>query len=214
MLGNKKCFIIGDYIVNLWSEDGAYLNGLQYKHINEFGWIYSTPEEFYLEILSNNIKFVEVSTTDQNNKKIPKPKELKGIKHSFSDYYINKKSKYQVFVNGKDLWVSHNDYLSESVNCESGTPLSYRLKKFYAQAFFCKDKFVYADTWGDIVIRRKAWIKIENVLTDKYMKDISYTAKLITRLQEKSLSLDEFSLEDTDMSRMWENILNNVSKIK
>lgn len=220
---NIKGCKVGDFIIKFWTDGDKFLDGLQYCNTKEgIFWTYSNPKEFFNNFLNDEykFKFKEISMNFLNDTKLSKPKELKGIKQSLSIPYIDKKCKCMVFINGNDVWVKHGDYLSPSLNEDikySGTPLSARLKEYCKTTkFYHKDKFIYADTWGDIVLRRQVWLKLENLIHFMKFNDSIEVANEIVRQQEINTSLDVKSgdLLDTSMHRFWENLILEVNEIK
>lgn len=118
----------------------------------------STPKEFCLKFLSPKTEYIVLCMGN----KLSKPKELKGIKNFASVSFIPNRCTCQLFLDDSDLYIKHPDYFSPTY-CrpeDYGTPLSYRAKKYGISV--PKNKFIYDDNWGAIVLRREAWIKISN----------------------------------------------------
>ena len=144
--------------------------------------------------------------------KLSKPKEIRGIKQAFSVDYIPKKCRCQVFINGDDVWVKHGDYFSEAMSPEPheiGMPLNYFCEKYMGKNR--AKKFIYGDSWGSVILRNEAWIKIDNLI-----KDIENEAFIldvineICRQQEKYHSFDEYELSPSYMERFWENLIKEL----
>ena len=79
--------------------------------------------------------------------------------------YIPKKCSCPCFVNGDDLWIKHRDFFSESFRPpveDMGAPLGYILEKYFPDLKRHTKDFIYADTWGDVVLRNEAWIVFRN----------------------------------------------------
>lgn len=76
---------------------------LQYR--NDMFWVSCSSEEFYRMVTSKLVYHHTVSYYGEP--KLSKPKELKGIKQSFSVDYIPKKCKCKVFVKYPDVWIQH-----------------------------------------------------------------------------------------------------------
>lgn len=98
--------------------------------------------------------------------KMKKPSELKGVKQSFSVDWIPKQCTCQCFAKDNDLWIKHRDFFSELHKPspeDNGTPLSYRTKKYFGYDKSYMDRFIYADCWGEIVLRNEAWIVFRNI---------------------------------------------------
>lgn len=117
----------------------------------------SNPKEFCLQFISSKPEYTILCV----GRKVSRPKELKGVQKFASIPFMSRR-KSQLFLNGSDLFMKHPDYFSPEY-CkpeDRGTPLSYRAKKYGVPA--PKEKFIYEDNWGAIVLRREAWIKISN----------------------------------------------------
>jgi len=95
---------------------------------------------------------------------VKKPEALRGVV-KFASVSFEKMCQCQLFLNGQDLYIKHGDYFSPEY-CrpeDRGKPLVYRLDK-YGVPHGNKERFVYADCWGAIVLRRVAWIRISNFI--------------------------------------------------
>ncbi len=144
---------------------------------------------------TNPIKYERYSYRQHGQPKLPKPKELKNIKQSFSAKYIPKKCNFSCFCVGDDLWIKCNDFFSRSwrpPNKDIGAPTSYLLKKYFNKT----EKFCYSDTQGNIVLRDEAWIVFKDIkqVFKRELPECSnenYVANQIA-----SLMLDEFTNND------------------
>lgn len=219
IIRGRKCEKINDMYVSFFIDDkGNYLNGLQFICKNDFGWSYSEPKEFALLYLNSKLNFKEHSVRFYGEDKLSKPKELKGIKQAFSVNYIENKARCQVFIKGNDVWIKHIDYFSPSLEVEPediGAPLKVLCDK-YTDKNSRKRKFVYDDSWGDIVLRNEAWLCIENLMLQrKLMHPTDILNQILSQQEEKSIfKFDELELQDTYMSRFFENLLNNINELK
>lgn len=114
----------------------------------------------------------------------------------------------QLFLNGQDLYIRHGDYFSpELYNPEDfGTPLLYRLDK-YGIPHEKREKFVYADCWGAIVLRRVAWIRISNFVSLAHHLNSAEIAKTVWPMirEYHKWPVHEFNIE-------CERFLENVAK--
>ena len=123
----------------------------------------SNPKDFYNLFFENPLSCEIHSYRFYGEPKLKKPKELNKVKQSFS-VECNPKCKCPVFVKDNDLWIKHRDFFSPSFRPpdtkDVGTPLSYRLKKYFNKNL--SEKFMYPDSWGDIVLRNEAWIVFRN----------------------------------------------------
>ena len=178
--------------------------------------MWTDVKKFYEKYIDKELKFEVVSFRKYGEPKLTKPKELKGIKQFDSVDYIPKKCKCQIFIKDNDVFTKHNDYFSPILEDTDeslfGTPLSVRIK-YYGINKDSKNKFVYPDTWGDIVLRQQAWIKISNL---KFIVDRGeFEPKIlyqILRQQERFHNMKFNELEDTAMSRMWEQVINKIKQ--
>ena len=146
--------------------------------------------------------------------KLAKPKELKGIKQSFSVDYIFKKCKCPVFILNNDVWIQHKDYFSPSMKLpieDQGMPLGVLAKKYLNKNK--GNKFLYPDSWGDIVLRSEAWILVKNLIhtikQDEFELNILND---IIRQQEKVCKFEEYDLCCSDMERFWEKVIKECKK--
>lgn len=217
--------------IHLYEQNGFYMDGCQYikgiydknsnslksfegEYTYSFGWIMSRPKEF-LSIFSNNnqLQFIEYSFRKYGQPKLSKPKELKGIKQVFSINY-NAKCKCQIFIKDNNVWIKHRDYFSPLIKNDVkdiGTPLSYRVEKYLGKKV--TEKFIYADTWGDIVLRSEAWICIKNLLYRLKVNESEIgILEQILRQQEKLYDFHYNELEIGDMSRFWEDVIKKCIK--
>lgn len=125
---------------------------------------YSNPKDVYNLFFTQPMTCEIYSYRFYGQPKLSKPKELSGVKQSFSVDYIPKKCACQCFVKGDDLWVKHRDFFSayhKPLPEDNGTPLSYRAKKYFGIKI--TEKFNYADSWGEIVLRNEAWMVFRNI---------------------------------------------------
>ena len=152
--------------------DGEYYDIAEYQFMSNDSLIYpctftySNPAEVHSLFFVAPLSCEVVSYRFYGQPKLANPAELKGVKQSFSADYIPKKCSCPCFVNGDDLWIKHRDFFSASHRPsdpkDNGTPLIYRAKKYFNMDLSSKEKFIYADCWGDIVLRNEAWIVFRN----------------------------------------------------
>ena len=152
--------------------DGEYYDIAEYQFMSNDSLIYpctftySNPAKVYSLFFTMPLSCEVVSYRFYGQPKLAKPAELKGVKQSFSADYIPKKCSCPCFVNGDDLWIKHRDFFSASHRSsdskDNGTPLIYRAKKYFNMDLSSKEKFIYADCWGGIVLRNEAWIVFRN----------------------------------------------------
>lgn len=133
-----------------------------FSTIEPFTWTLEPIMDFWNNMHEKaQLKYEVVSCNRPGEHERPKrPKELKGIQPIGSVRFS--KASCPVFVYSTDVYINHNDYFSPSMPIDPqdhGTPLNYRSQKYLGRLE--KKKFMYDDNWGDIVLRRRAWIKIQ-----------------------------------------------------
>lgn len=141
--------------------------------------------------------------------RLPKPAELKGIKQSFSVDFMSDKCKCQCFINENDLWIKHRDFFSSCHKADQediGTPLTYRLSKYFCEDKQYLNKFVYPDCWGEIVLRNEAWIVFRDFknLVDRNEYKQGFSTNMIKLLSESSFC-KEYLISQSDLGLDWEN---------
>lgn len=149
-------------------------------------WTVSNPENFVKELLTDDIEYTMLCRAN----KVSKPKELNGVKSIGSIPHIvnlrgSVKATAQIFILNNDVYIKFNDYFSPAYCKEEdiGTSLSYRANKYLDKRI--SQKFVYDDNWGEIILRRRAWIKISNVIPLMYQLDYVQLAKVLQMQQWK-----------------------------
>ena len=213
---DKEYYIVNDCLINLWYDNGDYLDGLQYKKPNDIYWTWSKPKEFYEKYCDedNQLKFIKYQIRYYREPKLQKPKELKGVKQAFSVEYIQNKCRCKIFVKDNDVWIQHNDYFSKEMDLSSedqGLPLEVLSKKYLGKDK--KAKFVYPDAWGAIILRNQAWLCIKNLIYRlKLKEDVLDLKDEIVRQQERVLKFKEYELAISDMDRFFERLVKETAK--
>ena len=168
-----KC-VLSDGIarIRLYKDlDGEYYDIAEYQFMSNDSLIYpctftySNPAKVYSLFFTMPLSCEVVSYRFYGQPKLAKPAELKGVKQSFSADYIPRKCSCPCFVNGDDLWIKHRDFFSESFRPpaeDMGAPLGYILEKYFPDLKRHTKDFIYADAWGDVVLRNEAWIVFRN----------------------------------------------------
>jgi hypothetical protein len=162
--------------------------------------------------LASQISCEVVSYRFYGQPKLAKPSELKGIKQSFSADYIPKKCSCPCFVAGNDLWIKHRDFFSAqhipSDIKDNGTPLTYRAKKYFDMDLDGKEKFIYNDCWGGIVLRNEAWIVFRNIKQALIRNENDLSQTLVEMFSKtdfcKKHSIDYLDLINSDWQRFFE----------
>ena len=167
----KKQLADGNLIIRLLKDrtDDLYYDYCEYQFQNSKSvlipvtYTIGTPSNVVEQFFTPMAEYVCYSKRYYGEPKLSKPKELSKIKQSFSTDFISKKCSCQCFIKDNDLWIKHRDYFSSSY-CRTediGTPLSYRVQKYCNKQK--KEKFIYSDNWGNIVLRNEAWLCFKNI---------------------------------------------------
>lgn len=160
------CFL-GKVEVQLFKDlrDNTYYDYTQYRiwkskrYLNPITWCVGDYKKLWNEVLNvQNIQYEVYSKRYYGQPKLNKPKELKNIKSIGTAEFIPKHCDCQMFIKDNDLWIKHDDYFSRLWRPPKGErldmPTSYYLKKYFDK--IKKDKFIYPDGWGSIVLRNNA----------------------------------------------------------
>ena len=171
----------------------------------------STPKQVYELITTQEPKYIIYSHRCYGEQKLSKPKELKSIKPIGKVTYIPKHCEPQIFVNNKDIYLKHTDYFSYLWQPPKGEridmPLSYYTEKYFNKNK--KEKFVYSDCWGSIVLRNEAWILLKNIIPLIETDTSVLVARKILQMQR----YDKYSSIDTSNDCEWINFWENVCKL-
>ena len=210
----------GIILVKFAQEEGLMLDFLEYqKHINtvmgnEITWTWSNPKEFYELFLKNGISKMKLySFRSYGQPKLTKPKELKGIKQSFTCDFIPKKCKCACFIKDNDLYIKHRDYFSKELEVEEedfDKPLEYLCKKYLGKDK--NSKFVYPDCWGSIILRNEAWIKVENILPKTKIMSELEMKECLFKLFRDMTKLKRSDFCDGTWERFWESVSKELYK--
>lgn len=166
---------IGKFTIILFKDlrDNHYYDYMEYSHYKKYSYIHpllktmTTPQKFYEEFITKSdfsFEIISITKCPGNGEKLAKPTDLKGVNQIGSVKFS--KALNGVFVCGNDLYIKCNDYFSPSLETQPqdvGTSLSYRVKKYLGKAK--TEKFIYADSWGDIVLKQKAWLKFSGFIS-------------------------------------------------
>ena len=120
--------------------------------------------------------------------RMTKPAELKGAAPQYTYKYLGKATA-QVFVRGADIWIRHPDWCS---------------KVLYGRDLH-RRKFIYNDTFGAVVLRGHAWIRLTRVLS------YDDPSEAIRQIMQECLS-DEDSRFNNDDYRMFVDLYTKVIK--
>ena len=198
--------------------DGEYYDIAEYQFMSNDSMIYpctftySNPAKVHSLFFVAPLSCEVVSYRFYGQPKLAKPAELKGIKQSFSADYIPKKCSCPCFVAGNDLWIKHRDFFSAqhipSDIKDNGTPLTYRAKKYFDMDLDGKEKFIYNDCWGGIVLRNEAWIVFRNIKQALIRNENDLSQTLVEMFSKtdfcKKHSIDYLDLINSDWQRFFE----------
>lgn len=124
----------------------------------------------------SKLQFIEYSKRFYGEPKLILPKELKGIKQWDSVDYIPKKCKCAIYIKGNDVWIKHRDYFSQEMKLppeDFGMPLEVLANKYCDKQK--KNKFIYPDCWGSIVLRMKHGYVLKTLLQLLKMESLYLT---------------------------------------
>ena len=198
--------------------DGEYYDIAEYQFMSNDSLIYpctftySNPAKVYSLFFTMPLSCEVASYRFYGQPKLAKPAELKGVKQSFSADYIPKKCSCPCFVAGNDLWIKHRDFFSAqhipSDIKDNGTPLTYRAKKYFGMDLDGKEKFIYNDCWGGIVLRNEAWIVFRNIKQALIRNENDLSQTLVEMFSKtdfcKKHSIDYLDLINSDWQRFFE----------
>ena len=198
--------------------DGEYYDIAEYQFMSYDSLVYpctftySNPAEVHSLFFVAPLSCEVVSYRFYGQPKLAKPAELKGVKQSFSADYIPKKCSCPCFVAGNDLWIKHRDFFSAqhipSDIKDNGTPLTYRAKKYFDMDLDGKEKFIYNDCWGGIVLRNEAWIVFRNIKQALIRNENDLSQTLVEMFSKtdfcKKHSIDYLDLINSDWQRFFE----------
>lgn len=155
----------------------------------------------------NEVRFEVVSFRSFKDPKLKKPKELSGIKQVLTVPYIPKRCSCPVFIKDQDVWMKHRDYFSPTLQVDPediGTTLVHRAKKYLGESR--KNRFVYPDSWGEIVLRQEAWICFRGLI-DCLGEFPPHLVQRVLRLVEKEHGFEDLDLMCTNFERMIESMI-------
>lgn len=126
--------------------------------------------------------------------KLNKPSELRGIKQSGSAMF-GAKCKCPIFVTDFGVYVKHRDWFSGYISIPDATTQGIIDKK--------KNKFIYNDNFGSVVLRGEAWIRI----SADWGTFSPHLVGALIRATETECGLEEYYLETHDWVRFYEDII-------
>jgi hypothetical protein len=135
-------------------------------------------------------KVIVYSHRKYGQPKLIKPKELKGIKQSFSVDWIPKKCKCSCFIHDNNLYIKHRDFNSVEI---------------YGHDHEFKKKFVYNDTFGSAVLRGEAWLLLKDLVVD--IRNNIFPPRLSVNLAEQTTG----EVGNYEWERFFDKIIREIS---
>jgi hypothetical protein len=169
----------------------------------------------FLNKYTCKVEFEEYSKRKYGEPKLSKPTELKNTPQFTSVEYIHNKCTCPIFINGDDVWIKHKDYFSESFRPPAediGKSQNYILKKYFGAEK--SNKFIYSDSWGDIVLRNEAWLCLKNLYKKiKYCGEIQSNfevQKTVNNFYNIKYKADDVIDGVNNMSKFYENLIHTL----
>jgi hypothetical protein len=210
--GSLRYRLYQDLNDNLYYDIAEYQFTSNGSLIYPITFTYSNPKDIYDLFFTSKLDCEIVSFRLYGQPKLKKPIELKGIKQSFSVEFIPQKCKCQCFVKDNDLWIKHRDFFSSCYQPSDlkdiGTPISYRLQKYFDVNKNYLDKFVYPDSWGEIVLRNEAWIVFRNIKQAVYKNKFYKLIPIVKKTLLNTSLLNKSGIDTLD--DYWERFLKNL----
>lgn len=148
---------------------------------------------FEKHVMQTKVKII--SKRKYGEPRLQKPKELKGIKQSFSVNW-NPKCKCQCYVKDNNLYIKHRDFGSIDIY---GLTLEQKKKMININ-----QKFIYNDNFGCVVLRGEAWILLEDFIID--IKNNVFPPKLFYNLAEQITG----DIGNCEWERFFEKVINKM----
>lgn len=161
----------------------------------------STPEDvvkLFFDI--PKVQYLVHSKRKYGEPKLSKPKELSKIKQTCSIQY-NHKCSFPVYIKENDVWIKSKDYFSPVFmpkdTKDIGTPLNYRLKKYFNTDKSYLDKFIYSDSWGEIVLRAEAWLCFTNIMPSIRQNWYNASKIMYNTMKKNDVNMRDKTIDDS-----------------
>lgn len=187
----------GTFIIKyLITKDGEVSHTIQFKKENSLLWTLGDINDF-LSIYHTDIRVDILSERRYGEPKLSKPVEIKGICQTFSIPYVyggqnNVKAFNLIFIKGDDIFIKIRDYNSQ-VFCPHpellGAPLSVILERYFP-GISIRQKFIYNDCWGSVVLRGEAWMCFRHIVPLIKKTDLLISLNVLINLSRKFPYLD------------------------
>lgn len=208
-------------------EDNTFYDYCKYKFqpmsktIISIVWDISNPKSVWEKFFENteiSYKVIGFYKAGTNMPKLKKPKELSGVNGNSIPFSYSKgkvKCQFQYFVKNNDLYIKSNDFFSPMFRPDDediGMPLGYIMKKYFKKPR--RERFIYPDGWGSVVIRQKAWLKFENIV--KIVDQMNYVELsnfAMSLMREKHHFQYDF-MQNIELITMFENLFKQLKSKK
>lgn len=209
--GYMLVFLAKDKEDNTYYDIAEYMEYKDNRFLEPVTKTLSSPKEIYDMISQPEPQYIIYSHRYYGEPKLSKPKELKGIKSIGKATFIPNHCSPQIYIKDNDVYIKHTDYFSSSWKPPKeeriDMPLSYYANKYFNKKD-TKNKFIYPDCWGDIVLRNEAWILLKDILLIIQTENNTMVARKILDLQKH----DKYSCIDTSNENEWLIFWENVCK--
>lgn len=125
--------------------------------------------------------------------KLKKPKELAGVKQCMS-YKYNSKCSIPVYVVDDDIYIKHRDWCS--IDIYNGKLYDEWIKNH-------PPKFIYNDTYGCVVLRGEAYIRIKDVLSAECIVPVIQKISLECVANNSRFNSDDERMFVDVTTRLW-----------
>ena len=137
--------------------------------------------------------------------KLKKPPEIVGLKQAGSAKF-GSKCKCPVFIQDNSVYVKHRDWFSAYIPISVAENIGFIDRR--------RQKFIYNDNFGSVVLRNEAWLKINDLSVDK---SAIFTHEMVNKLIIATADELGFDWEDIyhyDWVKFYEDIINIVKEYK
>lgn len=202
----------GTFIIKyLITKNGAVSHTIQFKMESSLLWTLGDVNDF-LSIYHPDIRVDMLSERRYGEPKLSKPVEIKGIRQAFGISYVyggqnNVKASNLIYIKGDDIFIKIYDYNSQLFRPHpelSGAPLTVIVERYFPEKSV-RQKFIYNDCWGSIVLRGEAWMCFRHIVPLIKKADLTVSLNVLINLSREFPYLD---------SREWhfccENLINQI----
>lgn len=202
----------GTFIIKyLITKDGTVSHTIQFKMESSLLWTLGDINDF-LSIYHTDIRVDMLSERRYGEPKLSKPVEIKDICQAFSIPYVygrqnNVKASNLIYIKGDDIFMKIRDYNSQLFRPHPefrNAPLSVIVERYFPEKSV-RQKFIYNDCWGSVVLRGEAWMCFRHIIPLIKKADLLVSLNVLINLSREFPYLD---------SREWhfccENLINQI----